>query len=42
MNLFLDLNRNHGNTIIIITHDPGIAKQCNRAVRMRDGMLYED
>jgi putative ABC transport system ATP-binding protein len=42
MNLFLDLNRNHGNTIVIITHDPGIAKQCKRAVRMRDGMLYED
>lgn len=42
MNLFLDLNRNHGNTIIIITHDPSIAKKCKRAVRMRDGMLYEE
>ncbi len=42
MNLFLDLNRNHGNTIVIITHDPSIAKQCKRVVRMRDGMLYED
>ena len=40
MNLFLDLNRNHGNTIIITTHDPNIAKQCKRAVRMRDGLLY--
>lgn len=42
MNLFLDLNRNQGNTIIIITHDPNIARQCNRAIRMRDGILYED
>jgi len=42
MNLFLDLNRNRGNTIIVITHDPNIARQCNRAVRMRDGMLYEN
>ncbi|WP_321491443.1 ABC transporter ATP-binding protein [uncultured Desulfobacter sp.] len=42
MNLFLDLNRNHGNTIVIVTHNPNIAKQCRRAVRMRDGMLYED
>jgi putative ABC transport system ATP-binding protein len=41
MNLFLDLNRNQGNTIIIITHDPNIAKQCGRSVKMRDGMLYE-
>ena len=42
MNLFLDLNRNHGNTIIIITHDPNLAKLCKRAVRMRDGLLYEN
>jgi len=42
MNLFLDLNRRHGNTIIIITHDPNIAKHCKRAVRMRDGLLYEN
>jgi putative ABC transport system ATP-binding protein len=42
MNLFVDLNRNHGNTIIMITHDPNLARQCHRAVRMRDGMLYEN
>lgn len=42
MNLFLDLNRNHGHTIVIVTHDPNIARQCKRAVRMRNGMLYED
>lgn len=39
MNLFLQLNEEEGVTIIIITHDPGIAKQCKRAVRMHDGLL---
>jgi putative ABC transport system ATP-binding protein len=42
MDLFLDLNRNHGNTIIIITHDPHLAKLCKRTVRMRDGLLHEN
>jgi len=41
MNLFLRLNEEEGVTIIIITHDPGIAKQCKRAVRMHDGLLRE-
>ena len=42
MNLFLQLNEEEGVTIIIITHDPGIAKQCKRAVRMHDGLLREE
>ena len=41
MNLFVKLNEEEGVTIIIITHDPGIAKQCKRAVRMHDGLLKE-
>ncbi len=41
MNLFLKLNEEEGVTIIIITHDPGIAKQGKRAVRMHDGLLRE-
>ena len=42
MNLFLQLNEEEGVTIIIITHDPGIARQCKRAVRMHDGLLREE
>lgn len=41
MNLFLKLNEEEGVTIIIITHDPGIAKQCKRTVRMNDGLLED-
>jgi putative ABC transport system ATP-binding protein len=39
MELFINLNREVGVTEIIITHDPGVAKRCSRAVRMKDGLL---
>lgn len=39
MELFLQLNNTHHTTMVIITHDPGIADQCQRRVRMRDGMI---
>jgi len=39
MNLFKQLNEEDGITIIIITHDPNIAKQCKRFVRMKDGII---
>jgi len=42
MNLFLRLNEEEGVTVIIITHDPGIARQCKRAVRMTDGLLRDE
>ena len=39
MDLFLSLNKNDGITVIIITHDPGLAKRCKRSIRMIDGRL---
>ncbi|MBW1804742.1 MAG: macrolide ABC transporter ATP-binding protein, partial [Deltaproteobacteria bacterium] len=42
MKLFVDLNAEAGITVIIITHDPKIAKQCNRSVRMQDGVIIDD
>ncbi|MBG0775717.1 MAG: ABC transporter ATP-binding protein [Desulfovibrionaceae bacterium] len=41
MNLFIQLNKEEGVTVMLITHDPGIAKQCNRVVRMKDGVVQE-
>lgn len=35
-----DLNE-MGNTVILITHDPTVAKQAKRMVRIQDGRLYE-
>ncbi len=40
MNLFCELNQ-EGHTIIMITHDVGIAKNASRIVRILDGELSE-
>ncbi|WP_320171116.1 ABC transporter ATP-binding protein [Maridesulfovibrio sp.] len=39
MALFNSLNRDEGITVILITHDPGLARRCARSVCMRDGLL---
>jgi putative ABC transport system ATP-binding protein len=41
MDLLLSLNREHGTTLIIVTHDPDIAAQSQRIIRIRDGMVEE-
>jgi len=39
MSLLLDLNAKKGTTLIIITHDPTIAAQTQRAIHLRDGEI---
>ena len=39
MDLLLSLNRDRGATLIIVTHDPTIAAQTQRIIRLRDGLL---
>lgn len=39
MNLLLSLNRERGTTLIIVTHDPEIAAQTQRIIRIRDGIV---
>lgn len=41
MEIFKRLNES-GNTIILITHDSGVAAQAKRVVRIQDGKLYEE
>ncbi len=35
--LFFSLREKYGQTIIIVTHDPGLAGMCDRTYHMRDG-----
>ena len=42
MAMLTGLNRDRGVTIIIVTHDPGIADQTDRVVRLSDGRVIAD
>ena len=37
--LFLDLRKDFGQTIIIVTHDPELAAICDRTLNMKDGQF---
>ena len=39
MELLLNLNKEQGTTIIVVTHDPEIADLTNRVVHIRDGVV---
>jgi putative ABC transport system ATP-binding protein len=39
MALLLDLNKKKGTTLIIITHDSGVAAQTQRIIHLRDGLV---
>ena len=39
MNLLLQLNKDRGTTLIIVTHDPEVATRTQRVVRIRDGVV---
>ena len=41
MELILQLNKERGTTILIVTHDPNVAAQTNRIIRLSDGLLVE-
>ena len=42
MQLFLDLNAQHGVTFVIATHDEGVMAYARRLIRMRDGRIVSD
>lgn len=42
MALFRQLNVDEGKTIVIVTHDPGIGAQCDRIIRISDGIIVND
>jgi len=42
LKLIHDLHNSLESTVLIVTHDMGVAEQCNRTIRLRDGRIEED
>ena len=40
--LFFDLRQRYGQTVVIVTHDPGLAEMCDRSLFMRDGLFVDE
>jgi putative ABC transport system ATP-binding protein len=40
--LLESLNRESGTTIVLVTHDPGLAARTGRVIRLADGIVVED
>jgi putative ABC transport system ATP-binding protein len=41
MNLLFDLQKEHGTTLVLVTHDESLASRCQRSIEMVDGLLKE-
>ncbi|BBB49453.1 ABC transporter ATP-binding protein [Pelolinea submarina] len=41
LSLLLDMNKKKGTTLIIVTHDPGIAEETERVIRLYDGQVVD-
>jgi len=41
MDLLLEINRERGTTVILVTHDPNVAARARRTIRLRDGQVEE-
>ena len=42
MDLLVRLNREQGQTFVLVTHDASVAARTHRTVRMRDGLIEDD
>lgn len=41
-NMLFDLNREKGITLVIVTHDPDLARRCPRIIEMKDGKIVNE
>lgn len=41
MDLLLELNRERGTTLVIVTHDPEVSSRTQRSIRIRDGVVEQ-
>jgi putative ABC transport system ATP-binding protein len=42
VDLLVDLNREQGQTFVLVTHDASVARRAHRVIRMRDGLIESD
>ena len=42
MALIIDLNRQHNQTFVIVTHAPDVAAKCHRIIHMKDGHIVRE
>jgi putative ABC transport system ATP-binding protein len=42
MQLMFELNREHGTTLVLVTHDPAIARRCERRLTIEAGRIAKD
>ena len=42
MEFFVNLNKETGKTIVLVTHEPDIAEYCKRVVKFKDGNIISD
>jgi putative ABC transport system ATP-binding protein len=42
IDLLFTLQARHGTTLVLITHDPGLAQRCDRTIRLADGRVADD
>lgn len=42
MDLIIKLNKKDGKTVLMVTHDPGIAKLADRIIHLQDGKIIHD
>jgi len=42
MSLLRDLNQSHGQTFLLVTHDPLVARATDRIIRFQDGRIVDD
>jgi putative ABC transport system ATP-binding protein len=40
--LLFELQRRRGTTLLLITHDPAVARQCDRIIELKDGAITDD